>query len=156
MTFQDFNAIAVDDFSKSAPDGVTEAQLKTKFGAPADTSTVTQDGKQATVMTWHTIDGQKDATLSVSFIDTHAFSKSINNYRPKDAKTLTLAAFNQLSIGESADQVLDVMGLPNQVNNVFINESLQITYTYQTADHKVVLTFIDNKLQGKSQNGLAE
>lgn len=105
-------------------------------------------------MTWHTINGQKNATLSVNFIDSHAFSKSITGYQPTDAKPLTLAVFDQLNIGEGADQVLGVVGLPNQVNNVFINESLQVTYTYQTDAQKMVLTFINDKLQGKSQNGL--
>lgn len=101
------------------------------------------------------VDGQKKASISVSFVEQHAFSKSLNGYRPDNPSKITAEKFSSLTVGQSADEVLASLGMPSQVNNVFINESLQITYTYNRNDAKIVLTFIDNKLQGKTQSGLS-
>ncbi|MFD1672352.1 DUF3862 domain-containing protein [Agrilactobacillus yilanensis] len=154
VSFNDFNSVKVDDFSKSAPDGSTLTDLTAKFGKPYTTSKVTQDGLQATVATWQPVDGQKNAAISVSFIEQRAFSKSLNDYQPETTADITLNTFNNLAVGQSADEILGLLGLPNEVNDVYINDSTQVTYTYNRDNAKIILTFIANKLQGKTQTGL--
>lgn len=158
ITFAEFNAINVDDFSKLAPAGSQLKALTAQFGKPANTENLEQNGKKAKVATWQKVAQQPKATISVSFVNDKAFGKSLNNYQPDNPKTITLADFDKLTTDESADVVLGQFGLPNQVNNIYISGSSQVTYTYEkqgtNKNGKIFLTFLNNKLQGHTQTNL--
>ncbi|WP_330166083.1 DUF3862 domain-containing protein [Agrilactobacillus fermenti] len=146
------------DFSKMGTGGVTLNDLTAKYGKPDNTSSVKQNDQNTTIATWNRMANQANATVSVGFVQNKAFSKSLNDYQVERKDPITIAQFNQLQTGADADAALNTLGLPNQVNMITISGSTQATYTYDKAmkptNAKIVLTFMNNKLQGKTQHGL--
>lgn len=151
-----YDAIKIGDLMKQGEGGDTLEALKTKFGAPASSTTSTTNGVKTDIMGWTNVDGLAGATMSVSFVSDKAVSKAISKLNADRPKDITLATYNGINAGAKYEDVNKQIGEPNSLTETNVAGQTTIVAVYLNKDitSYASLSFTNGTLTTKTQSNL--
>lgn len=151
-----YDAIKIGDLMKQGEGGDTLEALKTKFGAPASSTTSTTNGVKTDIMGWTNVDGLAGATMSVSFVSDKAVSKAISKLNADRPKDITLATYNGINAGAKYEDVNKQIGEPNSLTetNVAGHTTVIAVYLNKDITSYASLSFTSGVLATKTQVNL--
>jgi hypothetical protein len=151
-----YDAIKIGDLMKQGEGGDTLEALKTKFGAPASSTTSTTNGVKTDIMGWTNVDGLAGATMSVSFVSDKAVSKAISKLNADRPKDITLATYNGINAGAKYEDVNKQIGEPNGLTETNVAGQTTVVAVYLNKDITsfASLSFTNGALTTKTQSNL--
>lgn len=151
-----YDAIKIGDLMKQGEGGDTLEALKTKFGAPASSTTSTTNGVKTDIMGWTNVDGLAGATMSVSFVSDKAVSKAISKLNADRTKDITLATYNGINAGAKYEDVNKQIGEPNGLTETNVAGQTTVVAVYLNKDITsfASLSFTNGALTTKTQSNL--
>ncbi|APX73275.1 DUF3862 domain-containing protein (plasmid) [Companilactobacillus allii] len=153
---KDSDTSIIDKFNKVkiGAKGNTLKRIEEVFGSPTITSN-TSDRKNAT-LTWQNLKGlDDDVVIDITFQDGVAVSKSIKGLDIDRRNDLRLSDYNKVKENDSYDQVINLLGNPDN----YIESGGVVTLTYTSdveekiddASTYIEITLSNNKVTSKSQ-----
>lgn len=151
-----YDAIKIGDLMKQGEGGDTLEALKTKFGAPASSTTSTTNGVKTDIVGWTNVDGLAGATMSVSFVSDKAVSKAISKLNADRPKDITLATYNGINAGAKYEDVNKQIGEPNGLTETNVAGQTTVVAVYLNKDITsfASLSFTNGALTTKTQSNL--
>ncbi|WP_010623384.1 DUF3862 domain-containing protein [Companilactobacillus versmoldensis] len=154
ITEDQYNSIQIGD------NGDSKEKITSMFGSADSTSNSSIGNTSSELYIWNDVaGGGVVSNVSVSFINNLASSKSISGLKV-DRKKISLADFNSIQNGQSEDDVINILGKPNSLNESSImgTSTKILSYTSNISGDlgaNFNVTISDGAVSGKSQASMS-
>lgn len=101
---------------KAGKKGFSKKMVIDLLGNPTSSQQIDTNGKVENLI-WNGIDGKNNISIQITFEKNKATAKSIQGLNIDRKKLLTLADFNELKNGDSYNQVLNILGDPDDYSD---------------------------------------
>lgn len=140
---------------KTGNKGYSKKVIYKLLGNPAETQI---QSSAISNVTWKGTADQGNVTIQITFENGHAASKSIQGLDIDREKTLTLADYQKLNVGDSYNRVVNLLGDPDDYSD--INGVRTLTYVSDlseldpTQNASIQIKLSHNQIVAKSQTNL--
>ncbi|WP_334333365.1 DUF3862 domain-containing protein [Companilactobacillus sp. HBUAS59544] len=140
---------------KTGNKGYSKKVIYKLLGNPVETQV---QSNEISNVTWKGRADESTVTIQITFENGHAVSKSIQGLDIDREKTLTLADYQKLNIGDSYNRVVNLLGDPDDYSD--INGVRTLTYVSDlseldpTQNASIQIKLSHNQIVAKSQTNL--